>query len=102
MAYDIAQLKHTTLAPVDDAHAFWVCRGDHIRTVQDLANCLESLTPAQFHTHVNQQENHVATWVQDVLHNELLAHDLRYPANIEDQAHCVKTIRDHVHWLESA
>lgn len=96
------QLKQTTLAKVPE-HAFIVCRGDRIDNIQDLANCIESLTSEQFahHVSVEGKRNDFATWVFDVLKNPALARDLNYPINLGDQLHFVKTIRDHIQWLES-
>jgi hypothetical protein len=94
-------LKRTTLAKVPADDAFLVCRGDSITSIYDLANCIESLSPDEFRYHVNTEgTNHFALWILEALHNPLLAHDLNFDANIIDQKHYVKTIRDHVRWLE--
>jgi hypothetical protein len=95
-------LKKTTLSPVSSDHAFNVCRGDRITNVYDLANCIEHLKPEEFKHHVTEEgkRNDFATWIFDVLKNPALARDLNYPLNLQDQKHFVKTIRDHVKWLE--
>ena len=97
------QLKKTTLAKASHEKAFWVCRGDRIDNIKDLANCIESLSPEQFKHHVSAEgkKNDFATWIFDVLKNPALARDLNYPINLTDQKHFVKTIRDHIRWLES-
>jgi len=97
---DIPRLKETTFAKVSDDKAFAVCRGDRISTLSDLAGCIESLTPEQFSYHVNKEKNDFAKWIEDVLANPVLAHDLRYAANVKDKARYVKAIRDHLKWLE--
>ncbi len=102
MTHDVHILKQTTLARVPSDYAFFVCRGDRITTLKDLANCIETLTPTEFHYHVNaaSKTNHFAEWIKNVLKNPLLAHDLNYAVNLNDQKHFVKTIRDHITWLE--
>lgn len=101
MEVDVHALKRTTLATVPDDKVFWVCRGDRINSVRDLANCIESLSPREFEHHVGVDgRNDFAVWIHDVLHNPLLARDLNYPVNLHDKEHLVKTIRDHVTWLE--
>jgi hypothetical protein len=109
MDVNIQQLKQTSLSTVPPDQAFWVCRGDRVRNLKDLANCIESLNPAQFKYHVDEvhqtthfQTTHFSQWINDVLHNPLLAKDVNLPVNMRDQMHLVKTIRDHVHWLEHA
>lgn len=103
MDIDPQQLKKTTLGTVSEEHAFLVSRGDRIDNLRDLANCIESLTPEQFAHHVSLEgkRNDFATWIFDVLKNPALARDLNYPINLNDQTHFVKTIRDHLQWLES-
>lgn len=103
MDIDPHQLKKTSLGKVQGDKAFYVCRGDRIDNLADLANCIESLTPEQFKHHVSTEgkRNDFATWIFDVLKNPALARDLNYPINLTDQKHFVKTIRDHVRWLQS-
>jgi hypothetical protein len=102
MHLDPHELKKTTLAHTTEDKAFVVCRGDHINNITDLANCIESLNPDQFKHHVSiEGRNHFADWIKEVLKNPLLAHDLNYPINLNNQQHYVMTIRHHVQWLES-
>jgi hypothetical protein len=104
MNFNVVELRKTTLAHVSQDKVFWVCRGDRIDNIYDLANCVESLTPEQFKHHVSFEgkRNDFAQWILDVLNNSLLAKDLNLEANLKDQKHMVKTIRDHVAWLEHA
>jgi hypothetical protein len=104
MDVDVLALKKTTFAHVAHDNAFFVCRGDRVDNIRDLANCIESLSSAEFKHHVdlNGKRNDFAVWIQDVLKNPLLAKDLNYEINLSNQVHFVKTIRDHVRWLEAA
>jgi hypothetical protein len=104
MDVDASVLKKTTLAHVPTDHAFFVCRGDRVDNIRDLANCIESLSPEEFEHHVSLEgkKNDFAVWIMDVLKNPLLAKDLNYEINLSSQEHFVKTMRDHVRWLESA
>jgi hypothetical protein len=95
------QLKKTTLGKAPTDKHFVVCRGDNIDNLKDLANCIESLHADQFKHHVNEKKNDFAAWIIDVFKNPALARDLNYPINISDQKHFVKTMRDHLKWLES-
>lgn len=101
---DVQELKRSTLAIVPEDKAFWVCRGDRIQNVCDLANCIESLSPEQFKHHVEEAKKttHFSEWISSVLNNPLLAHDIDLDPNWHDQGHLVKTIRDHINWLEHA
>ena len=98
----VQQLKQTTLANVPDDKAFWVCRGDRVRNLSDLANCIESLSADQFKYHVDdvKKTTHFSKWIADVLKNPLLARDVNLEPNLHDQKHLVKTIRDHLNWLQ--
>lgn len=100
MEFDVQKLKRTTLNKVSDDKAFVVVRGDRITNIYDLANCIEHLSPQQFTHHVNTKKNDFAAWIFHVLQNPLLSRDLDGIANINDQKHYVKTIRDHAAWLE--
>mgnify|MGYP003395519780 CR=1 FL=1 len=95
------ELRKTTLATVPEDQAFYVSRGDRIRTLKDLANCFEHLTEDEFRYHVNPSgpTNHPALWIRNTLHNTALANDLMLDVNLRDQKHFVKTIRDHLKWL---
>jgi len=102
MHVDPQELKRTTLEQVPEESVFSVCRGDRISNLRDLANCIESLSPEEFKHHVSPEgRNHFADWIREVLKNPLLAHDLNYPINLNNQQHYVTTIRHHVKWLES-
>jgi hypothetical protein len=104
MHINVHDLKHTTLGKAPQDKIFWVCRGDQIDNLTDLANCIETLTPEQFHHHVNWEgkKNDFATWILDVFKNPSLARDLNYEINFKDQKHYAKTIKDHLAWLHSA
>lgn len=104
MDIDVQQLKATTLANVPEDKAFYVCRGDRIHNVCDLANCIESLSPEQFEHHVDdvKKTTHFSSWIANVLGNPLLARDVDMDPNRHNQTHLVKTIRDHINWLEHA
>jgi hypothetical protein len=101
---DIHALKQTTLANVPADKAFVVCRGDRITHVKDLANCIESLNEGQFkhHVHPEKGESDWSHWIRNELRNPALAGDVNLKINLENKAHLVKTIRDHVAWLEQA
>lgn len=99
---NIHHLKQTTLTRVSDDKAFVVVRGDRITHIKDLANCIESLSDNEFNHHVNTHKFHSdwSDWTRNVLHNEELARDMNLTINLRDKEHLVKTIRDHVAWLE--
>ncbi len=100
---DVHALKRTTLATVPADKAFVVVRGDRITNIKDLANCIASLNDGQFshHVHADKHDSDWAHWVRDVLQNPALANDVNLAINLKDKTHLVKTIRDHVAWLES-
>ena len=98
---DFKAIKQTTFQHVPEEAVFWAVRGDRISTVRDLINCMASLSEEQWRHHVSKEKNDVANWVLHVLKNPLLAKDLQYPANVESKEHFLKTLRDHVTWLET-
>jgi hypothetical protein len=99
---DVVALRKSTFAQVSADKTFHVCRGDQISNIKDLANCIASLKPEEFAHHVNAKRNDFSIWIHDVLKNPALARDLNYPVNLNSQQHFVKTLRDHLTWLESA
>lgn len=103
MDVDFQAIKKSTFQKVPADKVFWVCRGDRIDNIKDLANCIENLSPEQFKHHVSEvgKKNDFAMWIFDVLKNPLLSKDLNFPVNLKDQKHYVKTLRDHIKWLET-
>jgi len=98
---DPVKLKQATLRTAPEDKKFCVCRGDCIRKIDDLANCIESLSEEQFRQHVQDDYDHFSDWIKNVLKNPLLAEDLLFQANKDDKEHYVMTIRHHVEWLRS-
>ena len=102
MDIDVQELRKITLSTVPEDQAFWVCRGDKVHNLKDLANCIESLSPDQFRYHVDdaKKTTHFSAWIAQTFHNPLLARDVDLEPNLSNQTQLVKTIRDHINWLE--
>lgn len=65
------------LADVPEEHVFWCCDGRTMRSMQELAEALNTMTDEVFACHANQQKNDFSTWVGDTIRDEALAADLR-------------------------
>ena len=100
MSYE--QLRETTLAEVPGELAFRACQGDLVQNVYQLSESVARMSDEEFRHHVDAagEENHFADWVENVLQNPGLAKDLRFENNHESKEQFVKTVQDHVAWLE--
>ena len=65
------------LADVPQEYVFWCCDGRTMRSLQELAEALNTMTDEVFAYHANQQKNDFSTWVSDVIRDDDLAADLR-------------------------
>ena len=61
-------------------HRFFVSNGHVLTQLSDLVLELGSIDEGTFSHHVNNQKNDFAQWVQDVLHDKVLAGKLRKAA----------------------
>jgi hypothetical protein len=71
----------TRLADVPEDYVFWCCDGRTMRSMQELAEALNTMTDEVFAYHANQQKNDFSTWVSDIIRDEDLAADLRQAAS---------------------
>ncbi len=65
------------LADVPEEYVFWCCDGRTMRSMQELAEALNTMPDEVFACHANQQKNDFSTWVCDVIRDDTLAADLR-------------------------
>ena len=101
MEPDKQALKVSTLGTEGKTKPFFVVRGDVVSNIDDLANCIQSLSDEQFKHHVTMTKNDFAAWIYGVLKNPFLARDLDLAGNRTNKVQYVKTIRDHVAWLRN-
>lgn len=55
---------------------FYVCSGEVLKSMLDLADSLETMQTDVFIYHVNEQKNDFANWIKDVLCEPVLAEEL--------------------------
>lgn len=98
-----SQLRESSLRNCDQSRAFYFHNGARAANLQDFANTIDKLPDQEFRYHVSPdgKTNHFRLWINDVYRNQWLAKDLALEANLKDQHHCAKTIRDHLAWLNS-
>ena len=99
---DVQKLKETTLTQSPAENMFWTRSGTAVNNLKELADHIEQMSQEEFQHHVvaDAQHSDFAAWTHDVFQNPFLAQDLKLEANLTDQSHCAKTIRDHIAWLE--
>ena len=61
------------LANVPEEHVFKCCDGRTLRNMQELRDCLHSMTDETFVYHVNNQKNDFSNWVKEIIGDEKLA-----------------------------
>lgn len=74
------KVKATKAKKIIDAEAcccFWLCSGQILKNLKELAESLEEMSDEIFNYHVNQTKNDFADWVGDVFKEKKLATDLK-------------------------
>ena len=86
------------LKPVPDGRlAFWFHNGVIVRSLEELANVLDSLDPAVFKYHVNHDKNDVCAWIEGVFCDDVLVEVLKCELN---QKRAAEKIRRHIGFLK--
>ncbi len=94
---DLVKRKPVLNAPSDQV--FWLHDGYQIANLRELRDALATMTKRQFEHHVNAEKNDFATWVRDVLADDVLADDL-HAATTRKEARAV--LEQHLlDWYES-
>jgi len=96
------ELKKTSLNPCDHGKEFWINHGAVVSSLRQLMDEIEHMPWETFQHHVNNQKDDFAAWIKEVLHNIFLAQDLHSDQNINDKGQYVRTLRDHMGWLEAS
>lgn len=68
-------LKKLVVAP--DKHSFWLNDGQILNDLIALKNAFSKMEKEVYHYHTKNGRHDFANWVEDVLHDSLLAEDLR-------------------------
>ena len=61
---------------VGPEHHFYLCTGESVSNVKELAFVLDNLNDEQFSQHVNEHKNDFSSWVGDVFGRHELAQEL--------------------------
>lgn len=64
------------LVEVSPEQSFWMCDGQILKDLRELASSLEAMRQEVFQYHVNSQKNDFAKWVAEVLGEPELAKSL--------------------------
>jgi hypothetical protein len=72
-------LSQKVLADCRPDWAFWVCNGQVLRNIHELASAIENMNDGTFFYHVNDEnnKNDFAQWILDVIQDGELAHKLK-------------------------
>lgn len=71
-----AEQARVFLRQIDSEKSFWVNSGSVLRNLEEFSNELKSIEPEHFSHHVNKEKNDFATWVSDVIGDQMLAKNL--------------------------
>lgn len=70
---------------------FWVCNGQILKNLQELAESLEKMSENIFRHHVNAMKNDFARWIEDVFGDKKLASEVKKAKTPKSAAQKVKT-----------
>ena len=76
---------------------FWVNNGPIIKNLDELSNVLPEMKDETFHHHVNNEKNDFSSWINNVIGDKKLAHDLLSSRNKES---AVKKLRSRLNALK--
>lgn len=79
-----------TLQELPEQQQFYLCSGQRLRNLKELAEVLDGMQEEIFRYHVNEQRNDFHTWARDVFHEDALAEEL---LNAADQRRMQGIIR---------
>ncbi|MBM3200133.1 hypothetical protein FJZ53_04280 [Candidatus Woesearchaeota archaeon] len=75
---------------------FWMCDGQVLKSLRELASSLKSMNDDTFRYHVNSEKNDFANWVKEVIGDEELARSLS-----RDRAQMLNDVKKRIALLES-
>lgn len=84
------------LANVNPKFYFWVCDGQIIKNLQELAKALNKMNSNVYRYHVNKDKNDFKAWIKDVLNDQSLAREVAKCKTPASLAKVVKTRLDYL------
>jgi hypothetical protein len=97
MAVKTKQEAAWVLGGVSGDQRFFASDGCIYSNLGDMLSCLGHMTEGMFNYHVTKEKNDFAAWVQDILHDDKLASDLR---KAPTAAASSKLVRGRMDWLK--
>jgi heme oxygenase len=82
------------LANVNPKFYFWVCDGQIIKNLQEMAKALARMNNNVYRYHVNKDKNDFKSWIKDVLNDQTLAREVAKCKSPASLAKVVKTRLD--------
>ena len=94
-------LRAKVLSDCKPSDAFWVCTGEVVRNLYELARAVEAmgLDPFVYHVNDDNKKNDFARWIKEVLDDEELSRRLQ---KVKIKSMYAEIIRDRIAELESA
>ena len=86
-----------TLNDVPAAQAFWFCNGTRAMNLYQLVDTIEHTSDDVFRYHVHATKNDFATWILDVLEDEVLYNLIK---NEQERRWFVEKVRHRIKELE--
>jgi len=74
--------KPKILSDAPQEHYFFLCNGQVIKNVKELADIMENIDDGVFNYHVTADKNDFANWIKDIFENVGLANEL---AGVKDK-----------------
>jgi len=71
-----AEQAKSFLRQLEPERSFWVNNGSVLNNLEELSSELRSIEPEKFSHHVNKERNDFATWINEVIGDEVLARNL--------------------------
>jgi len=83
--------KTKVLFNAKEEKRFWLCDGQVLKNLKDLAGALEKMDDKVFKYHVNKKKNDFASWIKDVIKEPKLAKELKGAKTAETTANKIKS-----------
>ena len=75
---------------IPEQQQFFLCSGQRLRNIEELAEVLDEMQKEIFEYHVNNERNDFHAWVKDVFHEDALASDLRDAGNARQMREIIR------------
>lgn len=90
------EMAQSRLGDVPQEKVFWVRDGKVLKNLRDLEKALNEMSDETFRYHANDSKKDFSHWVDEVVGDSKLAHDLQKATNRQKAA---KAVAARIEWL---